>query len=222
MKRLNKQKLDFETSLKYVQDNLDKTNALSSELLNLINFKTGNFFTLLPDDANIQEIHNFKAGWILPPNPIEEYYVGDFKATYSIKNSIEDELIPLIFKLIESKTHFSCIMDDFEGYPKERYPIHFIDNYSLFYGDEIYFRLAKDNLSTELIVKCLRASNVLWHSLCIFTTANLIEVSKMLNLEKIKEICKRTELFMVCAYDGEGYVFWEKHQSNTSIGLFEE
>jgi hypothetical protein len=71
-------------------------------------------------------------------------------------------------------------------------------------------------------VKCLRASNVLWHSLCVFTTANLIEVSKMLNLEKIKEICKRTELFMVCAYDGEGYVFWEKHQSNTSIGLFEE
>lgn len=214
MKELHKKILDFETTLKYVQDNLDETNALSSELLKLVNFKNGYFFTLLPENANFKSIHDFNAGWILPSNPVIEYPVNESMASYSIKNSIEDELIPLIFELIKSKTNFTCIMDDFEGYPKNRYPIHYRDNYSLFYGDEVYFRLAKDNLSKELVEKCLRASNKIWHSLCVFTTANLIGVSKTLNLDTIKEICLKAELVMVCAYDGESYVFWEKEPPN--------
>ena len=45
----------------------------------------------------------------------------------------------------------------------------------------------------------------------MLTSANLTEVNKTLSLEKIKEICLKTELAMVGAYDGEGFVFWEKN-----------
>ena len=68
----------------------------------------------------------------------------------------------------------------------------------------------------------MRWSTSFWHSLCVFTTADFTGVTQTLSLEKIKEICLKTELVMVAAYDGEGYVFWEKNLTNTSKGFFAE
>lgn len=222
MHELKKRKLDFEKTFLYVKHNLEKTNILSIELLNLLNFENGHFFTLLPDNANLDGRHDFKSGWILPPNPIEEYYVDGVRCTYSIKNTIRHQLIPLLFNLIKSEIHFTCIMDNFNGYLKEDYPIYYADNYSLFCGEEIYFNLNSTNTSPELLLQCLRRSDVLWHSLGVFTKALLVNDLKIMSLENIKEICMQTELIMVCAYDGEGYVFWEKYQANDGKGFFEE
>ena len=55
-KKLNKHMLDFNPTWEYIQDELDKANALSSELLNLLNFKNGHFFALLPNETNLEEI----------------------------------------------------------------------------------------------------------------------------------------------------------------------
>ena len=222
IKQLLKYKLDFDSSWEYVFDNLDKVNTLSIQLLKLLNFKDGYFFTLLPNDANLDNIYDFKGGLVLPQNPIETHIVNGHKSYYSWIPNIRNELSHLILKEITLNPNLFCLMDDFEGYPKDRYHIHYVDNYSLFYGDEIYLSLTSQNISIELIMKCLKSSHTFWHSLSIFTKANLTEVSKDINLEEIKEICKKTELIMVCAYDGEGYVFWEKNPTNGSKGFFEE
>jgi hypothetical protein len=220
MKRLNKHKLDFSFAWKYVQDDLDKTNALSSELLNLLNFKNGYFFTLLPDDANTQAIHNFKVGGILPQNPIEEYFLNGHKATYSIKTSIRDELSQLILKEMASHKRLSCIFDDVGCSPTKSKGYPLFDSHGLFYENESYYLLQKSKISIELIEECLKVSNAFWHSLCLFTTADFSGVTKILNLEKIKEICLTTEMVMIGAYDAEGYVFWEKKLTNVSKNFF--
>ena len=51
-------------------------------------------------------------------------------------------------------------------------------------------------------------SNAFWHSLCL-TEADFMNVTDTLKIEKIKEVCLKTKLVMIGAYDGEGYVFWE-------------
>lgn len=112
MKKLKKHKLDFDAAWNYIQDNLDKVNVLSADLLRVVNFKSGDFFTLLPDDANFELINRFEWGGVLLPNSIEEYFVNGHKATYSIKTSINEELSHLILKEIISKDHLSCVMDD--------------------------------------------------------------------------------------------------------------
>lgn len=90
----------------------------------------------------------------------------------------------------------------------------FLDNYSVFHNDEVYSLLNKNNISQEVILQCLRFSTSFWHSLCVFTTADLNDVSKELSKKNIREICLMTEIVMVGAYDGEGYVFWEKNDKN--------
>jgi hypothetical protein len=50
----------------------------------------------------------------------------------------------------------------------------------------------------------------LWHHVFILTEiANIDEMGKEITLDNIKEFCKNTQLLVIGAYDGEGYVFWE-------------
>ena len=142
-------------------------------------------------------------------------------ARYSVKNSIRDEVAPLIFKEIISKPQFSCVIDKVTGTANSVYYDTYSDCNPLFYEKEVYFLLDKKNISTEVISKCLRASTSFWHSLCVFTTADFAGVIKFLSKEKIEEICLKTELIMIGAYDGEGYVFWEKNRVNVGRGFFE-
>ena len=86
--------------------------------------------------------------------------------------------------------------------------------------NDVYFLLWKRTKFLKLILESLRASNAFWHSLGVFTTADFTDVTKDLTLEKIKEICLSTELVMIGAYDGEGYVFWEKNLTNENKGFF--
>lgn len=218
MKQLHKHELDFDPAREYVQNSLDKANTLSSELLNLLNFKNGIFFTLLPNDANIERLYEFKAGGILPQNPIQEYVVAGEKATYSIIPTIGDEVSELILKEIKSKEKLCCVFDDVLRSPADKHHMDLFHAHGLSYDNEVYYLLDKGNISSELIMQCLRASNAFWHSLCVLTEATISGIrDKRLSLEKVKEICLGTKLMMVGAYDAEGYVFWEKSESLTSF-----
>lgn len=219
MENLNKFNLNFDKSWEYVQDDLDKTNLLSSEILGNVNFKNGRFFTLLPNNANLDEIHNFRSGWILPPNPIQEYLVNGSTAKFSVKKNILDDLIPLMLEIIISHPHLSYFIDKVTGTANKIYYETYAECNPLFFQTEVYFLLNKANSSLESIHKCLRASTSFWHSLCVGTTADLPNVSAI-SLEKMKEICLATELIMVGAYDGEGYIFWEKKPALGSEGFF--
>jgi hypothetical protein len=182
----------------------------------------GYFVTLLPTDANIQAKHNFDAGWILPPNPIQEYIVEGQTCRYSIKKSIMDDLSNLILKEMRSRKKLCTVMDDVNGdKPKDESHPCFSDNYTVFYNNEVYSLVNSKNLSTQVISKCLKDSLSFWHSLGVLTTADLTNVDKEFSYENMKEICLKTEVVFVGAYDGEGYVFWEKNPTEGSKGYFE-
>lgn len=220
MKQLYKKEIDFNTTLEYVLDNLNNVNALSTELLNLLDFQSGYFFILLPRDANYKQIYQFKEGGILPQNPLEKYFNNGHLSTYSWIPDIDEELSELIFKEIESKPYFSCLIDKVTGTANDVYYVTFSDSNPLFYEEEVYFLLNKNNVSKSVVSKCLKASTSFWHSLSIFTTADLVNVTKAITLEKIKEVNLKTELIMIGAYDGEGYIFWEKNKRNEEEGFF--
>jgi len=218
MKHLNKYKLNYNHAWKYVQNNLDKSNVLSSELLNLSIFKNGYFFTLLPNDANTERIYEFESGVILPQNPKEEYFVSGEKNTYSIIPTIRNELSELLLKEIKSSDQLCCFFDDVTRSPIDKYSTDSLYAHLLFYEDEVYYLLEKNEISSELIMQCLRASNAFWHSLCVLTKTNFKDlVDKKLSLEKIKDICLNAQLIIIGAYDGEGYVFWEKTHNNGKL-----
>ena len=72
----------------------------------------------------------------------------------------------------------------------------------------------------DLVIECLKHSKSFWHSLSVLTTANLSSIEKRLDFDKIEDRCRQTVLIMVGAYDGEGYVFWEKNPGEGATGFF--
>ncbi len=222
MKKLYKHELNFDYALKYFEGELNEVNALSNSLLKIEELKNGKFFTLLPDNANLDKIHDFKIGGILPQLPIEKQIINGKISLFSWISDINKELAELILKKVNSSDNLICVFDDVSGNtPIDKNHPCFSDNYSVFYEDEVYYIIKENNISFNLICDCFRASTSFWHSLAIITKANINTFNKFLTKEIINEVCLKTELIMVGAYDGEGYVFWEKTQQNGSKGVFE-
>jgi hypothetical protein len=190
MKKLNRYEFSFEDVFLYFQDNLVNTNTLSSSLIKLINFQTGQFFTLF-HEANLEKIKEFRQGGIV--------------------SGIKDQIENIVLDKLISDDKLSCIFDDTTSTFKPNYMGRLFQSCGLFYGTEIYYLVTRQIASLNILSRCFFASEAIWHSLCVLTTADLNNISdKKLSLEKMKEICLNATLIIIGAYDGEGYIFWEK------------
>ncbi|MCB1106854.1 MAG: hypothetical protein KDK76_02015 [Chlamydiia bacterium] len=212
MKKLCRHQLDFHLTFAYFEENLEGSNALCSKLLELINFQNGSFFNLLPTDADLTNQYEFEQGGILPQNPEEEYFIDGKKSTYVRIPTIKNELSAFIFKEI-SKHSFSCIFDDVNTTYKETTETHcpLFKSNGLYLEREVYYIIQKSNVCVKNIKNCLEESNAIWHSLCVLTRTNFDDIiNKKLTHEKLNELCQNAHIIILGAYDGEGYVFWEK------------
>lgn len=93
-----------------------------------------------------------------------------------------------------------------------------LSGYSLFekngvsYKNEAYYLInPKKHLSFNLIRECLRASDAEWHCLGILFQIDLDKFrTKTITSNMIHDICVKADLILTTAYDGEGYIFWER------------
>ncbi len=173
MKELIKRKLEFDPALSYFQYALDNANALSTYLLNLVNFKCGSFYTLLPKVASLEEIYEFNRGNVLPQNPSQKYLIAEEVATLSEIPTIKKEISEFIFRKITLRRAFSCIIDDVNGSIDSKFQCETIKCLRRSYLKEVYYFLDKQNVTIELVLKCLQKSNAFWHSLCVLTNVKL-------------------------------------------------
>jgi hypothetical protein len=214
MKTLKKQELDYSRAAVYVVDNLRETSTLSERLLKIVDFKNGNFFTLLPEDANLERLYEFEAGEILPQSPVEIQRTSHGEiSTYTWIPTLEEELSDFIFKKIKNNKWF-CVFDDVihSSDSKHLKSIRF-DGALYNYNKQVFYLLNSNNITHDLALTCVKKADSLWHFLCILTEANFNDVNdRQLSLEKLDEICLKAQIIAVGAYDGEGYIFWEKNK----------
>ena len=190
MRRLDRYELDSKLSLDYIQQNFNKTNELSSQMLDALCSGVGEFYVLLPEGVNLNRIHELDQGYIT--------------------SCINKEICRYVIGVIEYK-ECSCIFDDVNAVFSGEFKDDFTSKYSLFYEDEVYYSIKRSMLSEDAFFQCMKASDGIWHSLCVVTDINLDEViGKGVDQDMIREICANAQLAMISAYDGEGYIFWEK------------
>lgn len=211
MRKLYKHYLNSEPTLIFFKDCLEETNLLSIEIMRFICSQSGVFFTLLPDDADLAKLHQFQQG-ILPEMPKQRGSVGNLPGiyTYSKIPSIEEELCDYLVNKIK-KNRLSCIFDHFNATYNNVDDCKLFESHGRYYEKEVYYLVTPKNVSEQTIIECLYASKTFWHSLCILTESNFHDpIDRALNKEKIQEICLKSRLAIIGAYDGEGYIFWEK------------
>ena len=215
MRKLIRHDLNSNLTWPFVEDSLDGSNNLSIELLHHLNKDTGRFFTLLPETANLENLYHFKSG-ILPQNPVKYGPIGGFgKQHYSETTSITDELAHIIENTLHNEVNISCVIDDVTRYSTDKkFPdcSNELKNCMAYAGRDIYYLTNKGNAKLSLIIECLNHSRAYWHSLCILSKISLKDhMGKQLETPILTQICKNAQMIVIGAYDGEGYVFWEKN-----------
>jgi len=212
MRKLMNYRLDFSKTLDYFKDRMNGGNCLNNILLENIDLNKGSFFVLLPKKHNHNHLYDFKYGGILPSNPIEDIYITSLNSTFKGEkiNSIAIEIASYIHKIITFNNNFTCIFDDVNStYSENDYDPVFL-SHGVHYKKEVYYVVTKAGSSAELIHKCLRYSNAFWHSLGVIIDKKIDFIKKEISLQNLQDICENVKIIFVGAYDGEGYVFWEK------------
>jgi hypothetical protein len=212
MKKMFEHQLQYDRSFDYIKNNLENTSSLSTELLHLVSFESGSFFTILPIDANFEKLYDFDSGGILPQNIEKEFVSSKNLGTYSEIPTLQDELANYVIRKAKKNKKLSCVLDDIDRSP-DNHSLGFFRSKKVSYSfnKEHYFVIKNDEFSYDLIIKCLEKSNAIWHSLCVLATINLTYISgQTLSAETIQHICQNAQTIIVGAYDSEGYVLWEK------------
>lgn len=190
IKDLQENKLEFKRTLDFVFENLANTNILSNYVLNYVDFKSGYFYTLLPENSNKKELYDFYSG-------------GKTK-------TIRPEVSVLIYELLKKNVDFTCIFDNESESYDPNYNEELFSTNGFHCDNEIYYAINSTEASQELVKTCLYVSNATWHSLCVITKFNITLEGKALPLSQFENICLAAEMLLFGAYDAEAFVFWKK------------
>lgn len=210
MRHSKQYELDFNKTLPYFLDHIGCGKTLSEKLVKKIDFSSGSFFTILPDNAHLDRMFEFSYGGIIPLILSNQQYSIKGGAEVFVPSKVvtmDGECSEFIAGYMQNNEKNCAIM---ENYMADVNSIHSkISNVrTLLYDDELYYLLTKEN-SVEEIYKALRKSKEVWHSLTILTVIIDKTQSKFDDF-LIEQVCSHTKFVIAGAYDGEGYIFWEK------------
>lgn len=211
MRKLIPHELKFDQTETHFKEYLDGRHSLADALRKSIDFTQGHFYTFLTEDADLSKIYKFEIGHILPPNPIEDIYVESLGKTFKGEriNSIKEELSDFIYQKITNSS-LSFLAEDLLRTPKDPH-IDLYHKIGLSFRNEIFYLVTQENLTKELVVATLKKCSH-WQFVSSLFDMNGIEFkNKKISKNDFLKICSNTRLIIIGAYDGEGYLIWEKN-----------
>ena len=186
---IKKYELNSIITMKFVESNLNDVNCLSTSILQILYQKKGVFFTYLPEGLTESQVHDFVSGG----------------KTKSMRNNISQ----ILNNYLDYK-EMMVIFDDVNTLPKDLNK-EFTDNSNIIYHDKEVYYLIEDKSSSKEILKYLNYSSAIWHSLGVISKKNDQLAGKThFNKNDFELFSNNSVLFLLEAYDGESYVFWER------------
>lgn len=220
MRKIVKHFLEFDKTISYFLDHIEYDTILSKKIINKINFTEGSFFTILPENADLNRLYDFKWGGVIPP-----VYYGD--QVYYLKNDSEgfipQKVQTMDFEFSKYIINFmqinpeSCLIIENVMLDSTNSLAKIDEVQEIAYGAELYYILKKNN-STEQAYNTIRRSHFSWHFFSVLTI--LKNQTDVFNFEDLNFLCNKAKFVISGAYDGEGYIFWEKNQTDSTNEFF--
>ncbi len=204
--------LEFNKTLPFFISHIRYGRTLSQSIINEMNFHEGCFYTILPDNAVLSQLYEFRYGRIIPPTPTNETVyldkVGEFHPMEVL--AMDTECSEFIYDFLsEDKDNYAILeyaiakSSDYDG------PIGNVK--VMFNGKEVYYLLDHTATMNE-IWGALRSTSMSWHSLIILGKG-LRQVSEKFESKNWSAIGQEAIFIITSAYDQEAYIFWEKCDS---------
>ncbi len=211
MKSINRYNLEFDKTFSYFVDHIQSGKFLAKQAVTKIILNQGSFFTLLPSDAQLEKMYEFSCGGIMPKEPYGSrvYHIqgvqGDFHPQQVL--TADCACSELVVNYLKMNLKNCAIIENYMVKPNSlRARIENVKNTA--YKDELYYFLDRANSlreTYETIRKCSHS----WHFFAILTNFKK-QILDHLEVSDIELLCENLNFVIAGAYDGEGYVFWER------------
>lgn len=154
-------------------------------------FKKGFFYTFLPQNLTENVLYGFKWG--------------------GVGGAITEKIVDVLFYELQNKPKLMGIFDDVDGTYTPLYDEKTFVETGVHFDDQIYYLVNKKNASKELLRECLQTSNAFWHSLCVLSNTQFDKPDdRSITETQLKSFAKQATMILFGAYDGEGYICWER------------
>ena len=177
-------------ALTYLKYNLDNLNFFSSAVCKYVKFEEGQFYTYLSKNITEEQLHGFKWGG-----------VGQSRS------GIEK----MVFQVLSKDKDLVSIFDSFEETYEPDSDDLLFDKVGVHYQNEVYYIVSHKECTLEILKKCFKESYIIWHALCVLSRVKFSRhPDQSITEVEIKDFAKNAEQILLGAYDGEGYLCWEK------------
>ena len=208
---VKKIELEFAKTIDYFSNHINGNTFLSNAIQNNVDLSKGYFYTFLPTNAKLNKIYDFNYGEILfNPHPqIIRKEIGhkDFIG-FSIQ-TLDDFLCYFIYMTLNKNKSKRCIIHDYNSSYKDKDYLLSEEVFILKSHDEVYYLLNNEHLERKNILEIIRRANVYWYMLGIITKGIELKNNE-LSTSNLTSLYEGLEMIFTSAYDGEGYIFWEK------------
>jgi hypothetical protein len=193
------------SAFNYIRRQLDLGKSLS-KILNAISIEKGKVFSFVPEDTSEAKLYNFDSGGIYT------FDGENLKTTkmVPVRNDSKSLVIDEISAHINANKMNCCIFEDPIKLPIDPlYDIEFLN----FNNEEVYYFFDTENNQYQDIKKALTLSED-YVFLCALSSLKpdikISYKSGSITGSLLEVLVERVNSFFVRAYDGEGYLFWNK------------
>lgn len=202
-------------AIKFIKECLGGGNTLAQTFLRIFDFEKGRVITALPLGIDPEEAKDFEDG-IFPEPPKSEWrsFVKSDGSKWVMvpKPNTDFWLVSIIRMFLVKEDKRLCILENALARPND--PWISLKKHQIFtFKGEVYHFLLGMDVEGKRIEQTIRnASSYLFIGLLTSVPQETPFPRKghEVSFEELKVFAKRTEKIIVGAYDGEGYLIWEK------------
>jgi len=210
VRKIKNYPLEMEKTLPRFVDHINSGKSFSEKVCEKIDFAQGFFFTTLPEGMSLEKLFGFEYGIISMAAYDDETYMieGQSELVQATRAMIMDrKCSEFVASFLSKSPQNWAVVDDY-NFDLE-YPCAKLKNVKISsYGLDGYYFLNRDN-SLEEVRLTILTGDYMWHSLAILTQLKG-EIPSILTDSIIDEICENVKFVITSAYDGEGYIFWQR------------
>lgn len=198
-------KMNFE-ALDFVKENLTNGKTFAHLLLKKQAIDDGNVSVYLPPEVEHTKEKKFRESIFM-------YYKG------SPYESSDELMAEYISQYLHKDKKNICIFENFNSSPTD---INFLENFkgkeeTFIYKNEVYHLLRNKDAYTPKVEHYIKKTNFVWIFIAALSSFSEKEyetaVSDQVSLETLEDLAERAEKILIGAFDGEGYLIWEREHT---------
>lgn len=201
--------------IQFVRQYLSNGLTLAQLLLEKLPLDKGTVITFLPEGVTKEESEEFESGGKIKTDPsLRETRVSEDGRKW-IFTPVQDNLALIMPHLLAymSENHVRvCIFENASGGAQDPCIVKIHSNIYL-YHNEVYHFVNSANIDSSSVETAIREAHsyrLLGIGARVIGEKYRDTQKRTVNIDELKMFAENTEMLIVCAYDGEGYLIWTK------------